>query len=138
MAPGPRIPCVGAVVHDDAGRLLVIRRGQPPALGSWSVPGGRLNDGESPQDGCAREVLEETGLDVEVGELVGTVERAAPAGGTYVIDDYRATVRAGRPQLLRAGDDAADARWVTRAELLALPTAPGLLEALAEWDALPT
>ena len=137
MAGEPRIPCVGAIVHDSGGRLLVIQRGQPPSQGSWSVPGGRLGVGEPPESGCAREVREETGLEVEVAELLGTVERAAPAGGTYVIDDFRATVRAGCGTTPRAGDDAVDARWVSRAELLARPTAPGLIEALDQWGVLP-
>jgi len=81
-----------------------------------------------------RELAEETGLVVEVIRFVGTVERPAPDGGSYVIDDFACRVVGG---VLSAGDDAADARWVSRAELAELPLVPGLLEALDEWDLLP-
>jgi ADP-ribose pyrophosphatase YjhB (NUDIX family) len=129
-----RQPCAGGIVHDAAGRLLLVRRGKAPAAGSWSVPGGRCLPGESPAAACVREVAEETGLAVEVVRLAGTVERAAPEGGIFVIDDFVCRVVGGA---LLAGDDATDARWVTAAELRELPVVPGLIEALAEWDALP-
>jgi mutator protein MutT len=109
---------VGAIVFDDAGRLLVIQRGRAPAAGLWSVPGGKLEPGETLAAAVAREVREETGLEVSVGALVEVIERPP-----YVILDYRARVVSGT---LRAGDDAADARWVTRDELATLPTTPGL------------
>jgi ADP-ribose pyrophosphatase YjhB (NUDIX family) len=129
----PRIPCVGAVVVHE-GRLLVVRRGQQPGRGLWSVPGGRVEAGETLAAACEREVLEETGLRVRAGELVGRVERAAPGGGVYVIDDLACAVDgAGTPI---AGDDADDARWVSRAELDALACVDGLLDALDEWQVL--
>ncbi len=81
-----------------------------------------------------RELAEETGLEVEVLSWVGRVERDAPDGGVYVIDDFVCAVRAG---VLRAGDDADDARWVDAAELARLDLSPGLLEALTEWGCLP-
>ena len=84
MSGLPHILCVGAIVHDPHGRLLMVLRANAPARGTWSIPGGRLLPGELPEAGCAREVREETGLDVEVGELVGRVDRPAPAGGTYL------------------------------------------------------
>jgi ADP-ribose pyrophosphatase YjhB (NUDIX family) len=121
-------------VHDEAGRLLLIRRGQPPSAGSWSVPGGRCLPGEEAADACVREVREETGLAVEVLRFAGRVEREAPGGGVYVIDDFACRVLGGR---LAAGDDAADARWVTRPELAALELVPGLYAALDDWGLLP-
>ena len=130
------VPCVGAIVHDDRGRLLLIQRGREPAKGAWSVPGGRVHAGERFAEAVAREVREETGLDVAVGAMVGAVARTAPDGSTYDIRDYRATV-AGSPEPV-AGDDADAARWVGLAELHALPTSPGLVEALDGWDVLPT
>ena len=65
-----RVPCVGAVVVHD-GQLLLVRRGQEPGKGLWSVPGGRVEAGESLAEACVREVREETGLDVVAGEVVG-------------------------------------------------------------------
>ncbi|MFB4270104.1 NUDIX hydrolase [Nonomuraea sp. GTA35] len=129
-----RVNCVGAIIFDAADRLLLVKRGHPPGMGSWSVPGGRLEPGESDEAGVRREVLEETGLRVEVGRLAGTVDRPGPGGVTYVIRDYLATVSAGTPA---AGDDAADVRWCDRADLERLPLSEGLLAALTEWDVLP-
>jgi 8-oxo-dGTP diphosphatase len=128
-----RVPCVGAIVRDQADRLLVILRGRPPAAGRWSIPGGRVEPGESDQQALLREMAEETGLVVEVGDLVGTVERAGLAGSVYVIHDYRCTVIGGR---LRPGDDALDARWVTEDELADLDCSPGLRESLTDWGML--
>ncbi len=138
-----RIPCIGGVVRQDRWILLVLR-GQEPSLGLWSIPVGRLEDGETAPEGCAREVLEETGLRVTVGPWVGQVERAAPSGGIYVIDDYLCTplsAYGGEPPPLTAGDDAADARWFRRADLDALDAAgqmaSGVRQALHDWNVLP-
>ncbi|MBC6463363.1 NUDIX hydrolase [Actinomadura sp. HBU206391] len=128
-----RVRCVGAVVVDDDGRLLVVRRGRPPGKGLWSLPGGRVEPGESDATAVMRELREETGLGVTVGRLVGTVDRPGPGGVTYDIRDYAATVADGD---LRPGDDADDARWVTPAGLRALATTPGLLDALTEWSVM--
>src|SRR3954466_12757201 len=74
-APGrPVVPCVGAVVHDAVGRLLLIRRGHDPHRGLWSLPGGRIEAGESPEQAVVREVREETGLAVVPGRPVGRVQ----------------------------------------------------------------
>lgn len=128
------IACVGAIVLDDARRILLIKRGQAPALGMWSIPGGRVEPGESHEVAVVRELLEETGLVGAVVREVGTVYRDAPSGGTYEIRDFLLTVLAGD---LRAGTDADDAAWFTRADLDVLPCSPGLVDALAEWDVLP-
>ncbi|MGH3365577.1 MAG: NUDIX hydrolase [Nocardioidaceae bacterium] len=128
-----RVRCVGALVRDDAGRLLVVLRGQEPSAGTWSLPGGRVEPGETDGHAVAREVQEETGLVVRPADLVGTVERPGPGDVVYAIFDYRATVVTGR---LRAASDAADARWVTENELLDLPCAPGLLDTLRSWQEL--
>ena len=128
------MPCVGALVRDDAGRLLVVRRARPPGAGLWSVPGGKVEPGEREEDAVRREVLEETGLDVAVGRLVGRVERPGLAGAVYAIADYACTVLGGR---LVAGDDATEARWVDGDELRGLATVEGLTLALADWGVLP-
>jgi 8-oxo-dGTP diphosphatase len=129
-----RVRCVGAVVTDTEGRLLLIRRGRPPGEGSWSLPGGRVEPGESDAEALTRELSEETGLRVEPGRLIGSVERAGPAGVLYEIYDYAAVATGGT---LTPGDDAADARWVGQAELPLLPTSEGLVETLTLWRVLP-
>src|SRR5260370_2884864 len=78
------IPCVGAIIKDDAGRLLLINRGHQPGQGLWSVPGARVQAGETDEEALVREVREETGLVVTTGPLVGSVRR--PAGGASQLD----------------------------------------------------
>jgi 8-oxo-dGTP diphosphatase len=92
--------------------------------------------GESDAEATAREVLEETGVRVRVGRLAGTVERGAPGGGVYVIRDYVCEPYDVDVDAVRAGDDADDARWFTPEEVDALPTSPGLVEALRSWGVL--
>jgi 8-oxo-dGTP diphosphatase len=127
------IPCVGAVVTDEQGRLLMIQRGHDPGAGLWSIPGGRIEPGESDAQALVREMLEETNLQVKVGKLIGRVQRQGLGGAVIDIRDYAATVTGGT---LRAGDDAADARWVATAELARLDVTEGLIEALTEWGVL--
>jgi len=135
--PVRRVPCVGAVVHDEGGRLLLVRRGTEPGRGLWSVPGGRVEPGESAEDAVVREVEEETGVRVRVGRLVGTVERDGPGGVVYVIDDFEAHLEEGTAERLRAGDDADEARWFTTDEVERLPCVDGLVETLRGWGVLP-
>jgi 8-oxo-dGTP diphosphatase len=129
-----RVRCVGALVRDAQGRLLMVQRGNEPAAGTWSIPGGRVEPGESDAEAVAREVLEETGLVVEPGDLVGTVERPTASGDVYDIFDYAAELVSGE---LAAATDAADARWVGAAEILEMPCSPGLVDSLRRWGALP-
>ncbi|HEY2272108.1 MAG TPA: NUDIX domain-containing protein [Jatrophihabitantaceae bacterium] len=126
--------CAGGIVFDQAHRLLLIQRGTPPAPGSWSLPGGRCRPGEDPAAACVREVAEETGLHVVVLRSAGRVQRAAPDGSIYDIEDFVCEAVSGD---LEAGDDAADVRWVTRAELATLTVVPPLFDTLHEWDCLP-
>ena len=115
-------PCAGAVVRDEAGRLLLVLRANEPSRGLWSLPGGRVESGETAPVAAAREVLEETGLEVEVGELLLTV-----VIGDYDVQDFAAKVVGGS---VRAGDDAAEVRWCAPEELAVMPLSPGLLDAL--------
>jgi 8-oxo-dGTP diphosphatase len=129
-----RIPCVGAVISDGDGRLLLIKRGREPGAGLWSLPGGRIEPGETDQQAVAREVLEETGLRVECRRLLGAVELPGLDGAVIDVRDYLAVVTAGE---LAAGDDAADARWVAAADLDRLPLTKGLAGYLAAWGVYP-
>jgi 8-oxo-dGTP diphosphatase len=130
---GRRVPCAGAIVLDGAGRLLLVRRGRAPGQGLWSVPGGRVEPGETAAAAAVREVREETGLDVLAGAVVGRVERPAPGGDTYLIEDLACRVVGGR---LRPGDDADDVRWVGAEDLARLPLTDGLIDALTAWGVL--
>ena len=113
----------------------MVRRAHDPHRGRWSVPGGRVEPGEDDATAVVREVREETALDVVAGAVVGRVEVPGP-GCTYAITDLVCTLTDPR-QGPAAGDDAAEAAFVTRAELLALPCTPGLVAALTAWGALP-
>jgi 8-oxo-dGTP diphosphatase len=137
VSESPVIRCVGAVIHDPSGRLLLVRRANEPGKGKWSLPGGRVAPEESDHSAVYREVLEETGLHVTVGKLLGQVFRPAP-NGTYEILDY--ACRSNEWDAV-AGDDAADVRWVddeifTTWEREGKLT-DGLADALRDWDCLP-
>jgi ADP-ribose pyrophosphatase YjhB (NUDIX family) len=117
--------------------MMLIKRGHEPGKGLWSVPGGRIEPGETDEEAVVREVREETGLDVGCGPLLGAIERPGLAGTTLLIRDYHAVVTGGQ---LAAGDDAADVRWVKPEEAVELDVdgklAAGLLTALRSWGAL--
>jgi 8-oxo-dGTP diphosphatase len=130
-----RVPCVGALVHDDDGRLLVVQRGHDPGKGRWSVPGGRVEPGETDAVAVEREVLEETGLHVTVGILVGTVIRDGLGGDLYDIRDYACALAV--PTTPVPGDDADAVAFVTRQELADLDLVDELWETLERWGMLP-
>ena len=120
---------------DEQGRLLMIKRGHEPGAGLWSIPGGRIEPDETDAEALVREMLEETGLAVEVGPLLGSVQRPGLHGDVIDIRDYAASVIGGT---LRPGDDAADARWVEIGDLDSLQITEGLIEALTGWGVLGT
>lgn len=133
------VPCVGAVARDADGRLLLVRRGHSPQAGRWSLPGGRVEPGETAEQALVREVWEGTGYLVAVGDEVGRVQipTTDPFDGTplvYEVADHACAVTDGQ---LRPGDDAADARWVHPVELSRLPLTDGLVDALTDWGLLP-
>lgn len=108
--PAP-IPAVGVVCLRGS-EVLLIRRGTPPRLGEWSIPGGRIGWGEAARAAAERELMEETGISAEIGPLIDVVDAVfdGPHDGRrhYVLIDFAARWRAGEP---RPGDDAADARF---------------------------
>jgi 8-oxo-dGTP diphosphatase len=136
MNPDPTL-CVGGIVHAPDGRLLLVRRGREPAKGLWSIPGGRVENGESFAEATAREVLEETGLKVTVGDLAGVVDRPAWSAGRYEIHDFRCTIDPAQdPKEIRAGDDADEVGWFTPDQVRALACTPELVETLESWGVL--
>ncbi len=125
---------VGAIIIDDD-QLLLIRRATEPAKGRWSLPGGRVEWGESLAYALVREVFEETGVECVVGELVGWVERISP-DHHFVIFDFEAhPLSDGAPV---PGDDASEAAWVPLHEVPELDLVAGLLDFLADHDIVET
>jgi len=118
----PLRPVVGVgVVVWQGERVLLVRRGKPPRTGQWSLPGGAQELGETVAAAARREVLEETGLVVEIGEVLAAVDMIEREAGRvryhYTLIDFSA--EAAGPEL-RPGGDAADARWFTPEELAGL------------------
>jgi 8-oxo-dGTP diphosphatase len=111
---------VGGLVVDGT-RVLLVKRKNPPARGEWSIPGGLADLGETLKEAVAREVLEETGLVVNVGPLVELLERifhddSGRVKYHYVIADYYCRATGGA---LMSGSDALEAAWAERNDLAA-------------------
>jgi ADP-ribose pyrophosphatase len=124
---------VGAVVFKDD-KVLLVRRGRPPAIGQWAIPGGNVKLGETLQQAAEREILEETGIVVRAGDPIYTFDAIVrDAGGTvqfhYVIVDLAADYIEGTP---RPGDDADEVRWLDAQALDALPVSQPTLKLLKE------
>jgi 8-oxo-dGTP diphosphatase len=132
LHPERPIVSVGAVVVD-ADRVLLVKRGQPPLKGQWSLPGGAVETGEELHAALAREVREETGLDVRVGPVVEVLDRITRDDDGrveyhYVIIDYLCEAVGGS---VACASDADDARWVARDELAGYgltPTVANVIE----------
>jgi len=119
----PEIPLVGvgAIIIDGA-RVLLVKRAHPPLQAQWSIPGGVLEVGELVREAAVREAREETGLEVEPGELLGVYDRILRNDEKrvqyhYVLIDFLCRPVGGD---LRAASDAAEVRWFTCQELPAL------------------
>jgi len=120
--PDRPVAGVGAVIVAD-GRVLLVRRDTSPRAGHWSLPGGAQELGETFAEACVREVREETGLVVEVLGLVDVVDSITRDDAGRVRFHYLLADVLARPSggALKAGSDAADARWFTPEEAFALP-----------------
>ena len=127
-ASPPRRPqvAVGAVLTDIIGRVLLIQRGQQPNYGKWTLPGGRVEWGETLEQALLRELRAETGLVARMGPLAETLEYIDDTFH-YIILDYHMSEPEGT---LRAGEDAMAARFVTLEEAATLPTTPELMAML--------
>ena len=124
---------MGAIaVADD--QILLIRRGHGPGRGRWSLPGGRVEWGETLAEAVVRELAEETSLEALCDQFVGWVEGIGE-GYHYLILDFAVTVLSTDPP--RAGDDAAEAAWVPLDDVPAIPLVDGLAEFLHEQGILP-
>lgn len=126
--------CVGAIAVDED-QILLVRRGRGPAQGEWSVPGGRVEAGETLAEAVVRELAEETGLAGVCDSLAGWVERVGD-GFHYVILDFHVTIIDGSDPV--AGDDAAEVAWVPLSQLSDLKLTEGLAEFLHDHGILAT
>jgi mutator protein MutT len=133
MADHPEVGVGAIAVAGD--QILMIRRGRGPAGGLWSIPGGRVELGETTAEAIVREMAEETGLEVMCDEFVGWVERIGE-GYHHVILDFRVTVISLDPPF--AGDDAAEVAWVPLDDVASMTLVDGLAEFLHEQGILPT
>src|SRR5699024_1443315 len=124
-----------AVITDAQGRVLLALRGTEPERGCWSVPGGSVEPGETLAEAAAREAFEETGLLVEIGRELWTVEIPTGDGRVFEVHDFAATPTGGT---LRAGDDAVDVRWFSSTELHQVPLTHDLAGYLARAGVIPT
>ena len=111
----------GLIVRD--GKVLLIRRGKEPYKDHWSLPGGGVERGERIREAVKREVLEETGLEVDVGLVAGYREEILSPGGHYLVLAFHCTITGGS---LSAGDDAVECAFVDPNELSTLKTTPAL------------
>ena len=118
-------------MHD--GRLLLIRRADDPGRGLWSVPGGRVEAGETLAEAVVREVREEAGLEVVCDRFLGWVERIDEAHHFVILDFAVTALDPSRVRLdLCRGDDAAEAAWVPLEDVTDYPLVDGLADFLAE------
>lgn len=128
------VPGVGAAVVD-AGRVLLVKRGREPAKGQWAVPGGKVDLGETVVEAVRWEVAEETGLVIEVKDVIWAGESIGPGDPPewhYVLVDFVAIPVSGEAV---AGDDAAELGWFNAPEALDLPltpTMPDLIQRLVD------
>jgi ADP-ribose pyrophosphatase YjhB (NUDIX family) len=137
---GPK-PAAGALVVDERGRLLLVRRARDPGRGLWDIPGGFLEHAEHPHDALVRELREETGLEVAPGAFVGAFldsYGANPAAASTLNLIWTARVVGGT--LALDATEVAGAGWFSRAELPEPDDCafPNVSDALAAWRVRPT
>ena len=129
--PGAPVAAVGAVVFKD-GKILTIKRAQEPSRGMWSIPGGRIELGETTREAAIREVREECSIEVEIERVLDSVDNIirdedGRVKYHFVIIDMLARYISGE---IKASSDAAECRWVTPEEMARLDLTPMLREML--------
>jgi len=126
--------CVGVLCYKDE-HILMIQRGTAPRKGEWSIPGGRIEAGESERTAALRELMEETSITADLGDKIATIP-AVFEGYNYRLHDYIASYVSGDPV---AGDDAADCRFVPISEVADMELWPKtrdiILEGYKIWKA---
>jgi 8-oxo-dGTP diphosphatase len=132
----PRVGVGAVILHDDT--VLLVRRGQSPSFGKWTLPGGLVELGETTREAIAREILEECGIKIRVVDVAGVIDRIVKdeAGRVryhYVLVDYLAYPVSTD---VAAGSDAAEAEWFAIDRLAELDTTQGLLDMIRRAQAL--
>lgn len=128
------ILAASAVIRDSAGRFLLVQRANPPEEGHWTLPGGRVDSGETLEQTAIREVYEETGLTICIVRELGQLNVPDGNGGTYEIHDFLAEWISGKPV---AGDDAANVGWFRPDELWGMTLTTDLLGYLTRYGVYP-
>lgn len=123
IAPHPQV-AVGIILFNSNNEVLLIKRGKPPSAGLWTLPGGKVKYNESLEQACIREMLEETGIEIQLAKLIEVVERIKE-GFHYVIMDYLASQTGNNDPV--PGSDAVDAQWISPDEFTNYETTEGLL-----------
>jgi mutator protein MutT len=132
--PEPAIG-VGGILFNHRNEVLLIKRDKPPAKGLWSIPGGKLEAGESMVEACKREIKEETGLDTEVKQIVAIVERRIE-NFHYVIIDFLAQLQDQKSSEPVAQSDVSEAKWVDMEAIAGYPLVGGLAEIIVRSNRL--
>jgi len=123
-------PAASCVIKDKFGRFLLIKRGTPPQIGHWTIPGGRQEVGETLEETAVREVFEETGLEVRIIRKLGVLNLSMETRYRYEIHEFLAEPLAGA---LSAGDDAADIGWFSAQEMTQLELTQDLIHHLTDY-----
>jgi 8-oxo-dGTP diphosphatase len=128
--PAPTL-AVSGIVFNNQKQVLIIKRNQPPAMGLWSIPGGKLEPGESLAEACQREIREETGLETDIKNIVAVVERRIE-GFHYIIIDFLSILMDETGIVPIAQSDVAEARWVSIERLADYNLVAGLTEIIMQ------
>ena len=128
------ILAASAVILDSAGRFLLVQRANPPEEGHWTLPGGRVDPGETLEQTAIREVYEETGVIVRIIKELGQLNVPEGKGGTYEIHDFLAEWIGGEPV---AGDDATNVGWFRPDELYGMTLTTDLIGYLTRYGVYP-